>query len=97
MSRVVYLTSHHFEPHSHTLNGLTLHVQFEGGSAEVSMLDIPGIPEAEQPAGMRAAMLRLGEAISSGGEIPTRHTRTSSTLILRMVSSAASTIEPIGA
>jgi hypothetical protein len=28
MSRV-YVTSHHFEPHSHTLKGLTLHVQFE--------------------------------------------------------------------
>ena len=59
----VYVTSHHFEPHSHTLNGLTLHVQFEGGSAEVSMLDMPGIPEAEQPAGLRAAILRLGDAI----------------------------------
>jgi hypothetical protein len=62
MSRV-YVTSHHFEPHSHTLKGLTLHVQFEGGSAEVSMLDMPCIPEAEQPAGLQAAILRLGEAI----------------------------------
>jgi hypothetical protein len=45
MSRV-YVTSHHFEPHSRTLNGLTLHVQFEGGSAEVSMMDMPGIPSS---------------------------------------------------
>ncbi len=62
MSRV-YVTSHHFEPHSHTLNGLTLHVQFEGGSADISMLDMPGIPEAEQLSGLRTAILRLGEAI----------------------------------
>ena len=41
MSRV-YVHSHHLEPHSRTLTGLTLHVQFEGGSAEVSMLDMPG-------------------------------------------------------
>ncbi len=69
MSRV-YVTSHHFEPHSHTLNGVTLHVQFEGGSAEVSMLDMPGIPEAEQPSGLRAAILRLGEAIVQAAKDP---------------------------
>jgi hypothetical protein len=62
MSRV-YVHSHHLEPDSRTLTGLTLHVQFEGGSAEVSMLDMPGIPEPEQDAGIRAAILRLGEAI----------------------------------
>jgi hypothetical protein len=56
MSRV-YVHSHHLEPHSRTLTGLTLHVQFEGGSA-----DMPGIPEPEQDAGIRAAILRLGEA-----------------------------------
>jgi hypothetical protein len=42
MSRV-YVTSRHFEPHSHTLTGLTLHVQFEGGTADVSMLDMSGL------------------------------------------------------
>ena len=57
MSRV-YVHSHHLEPHS-----LTLHVQFEGGSTEVSMLDMLGIPEPEQDAGIRAAIPRLGEAI----------------------------------
>ena len=70
MSRV-YLTSHHFAPHSHTLNGLTLHVQFEGGSAEISMLEMPAIPETEQPAGLRAAILRLGEAIFRRRKTPT--------------------------
>jgi len=74
MSRV-YVHSHHLEPHSRTLTGLTLHVQFEGGSAEVSMLDMPGIPEPEQNAGIRAAILRLGEAIvqvakDSHGTVP---------------------------
>ncbi len=59
MSRV-YVHSHHLEPHSRTLTGLSLHVQFEGG---FSMLDMPGIPEPEQDAGIRAAILRLGEAI----------------------------------
>ena len=39
------------------------HVQFEGGSTEVSMLDMLGIPEPEQDAGIRAAIPRLGEAI----------------------------------
>ena len=58
-----FLARHHLEPHSRTLTGLTLHVQFEGGSAQVSMLDMPGIPEPEQDAGIRAAILRLGEAI----------------------------------
>ena len=58
MSRV-YVHSHHLEPHSK----LTLHVQFEGGSTEVSMLDMLGIPEPEQDAGIRAAIRRLGEAI----------------------------------
>ena len=80
MSRV-YLTSHHFAPHSHTLKGLTLHVQFEGGSAEISMLDMPGIPEAEQPAGTPGCDFAPGRSHSSGGERPPRHSRTSSTLI----------------
>jgi hypothetical protein len=39
------------------------HVQFEGGSQRVSMLDMAGIPEPEQDAGIRAAILWLGEAI----------------------------------
>jgi hypothetical protein len=47
MSRV-YVTSRHFEPHSHTLTGLTLHVQFEGGTADVSMLDMSGLPEPDR-------------------------------------------------
>ena len=61
---------HHLEPHSRTLTGLILHVQFEGGSAEVSMLDMPGIPELEQDAGIRAAILRLGEAIVQAAKDP---------------------------
>ena len=40
-----------------------LHVQFERRSQRVSMLDMPGIPEPEQDAGIRAAILWLGEAI----------------------------------
>jgi hypothetical protein len=69
MSRV-YVTSHHFDRDSRTLNGLILHVQFEGGSAEVSVLDMPGISEGEQPAGTRAAILRLGEAIAQAAKDP---------------------------
>jgi hypothetical protein len=38
------------------LMGLTLRVQFEGGSEAVSMLDMPGIPESEQTPD-RAAIL----------------------------------------
>ena len=67
----VYVTSHHFAPHSHTLKGLSLHVQFEGGSAEISMLDMPGIPEASNPKELRAAILRLGEGIVQAAEDPT--------------------------
>jgi hypothetical protein len=63
MSRV-YVTSRHFEPHSHTLTGLTLHVQFEGGTADVSMLDMSGLPEPDR----WNSVLRLGEAIVQGGE-----------------------------
>ena len=61
MSRV-YVHSHHLEPHS-----LTLHVQFEGGSTEVSMLDMLGIPEPEQDAGSGLDSA-LGRSHSSGGE-----------------------------
>jgi hypothetical protein len=43
--------------------GSTLHVQLEGGSQRVSMLDMPGMPETEQDAEIRGAILRLGEAI----------------------------------
>jgi hypothetical protein len=43
--------------------GSAVHVQFEGGSQRISMLDMPGIPQSEQDAGIRAAILRLGEAM----------------------------------
>jgi hypothetical protein len=34
------------------------------------MLDMPGIPDAEQPAGLRVAILRLGEAIVQAAKDP---------------------------
>jgi hypothetical protein len=34
------------------------------------MLDMPGIPEPEQDAGIRAAILRLGEAMGQAAKEP---------------------------
>ena len=66
----VFVCCHHYEPNSHTLTGLNLHVQFQGGSAEVSMLEMPSIPEPEQEAGTRASILRLGQAIVQAAQDP---------------------------
>lgn len=59
----VFVSCHHYNPHSHALTGMSLDVQFDGGSAEVSMLDMPEIPALEHEAGIRSSILRLGQAI----------------------------------
>jgi hypothetical protein len=66
----VFISCHHYKPHTHALTGLNLDVQFDGGSAEVSMLEMPQIPEREQEPGIRAAILRLGKAIVEAAQDP---------------------------
>jgi hypothetical protein len=48
--------------------GSALRVQFEAGSAEVPVLNVPGISEPEQDAGIRAENCAVWRSYSSGGE-----------------------------
>jgi hypothetical protein len=67
----IFINTYHHEPSSSALTGLNLTVQYPGGEAEVSILDIhPPLPVEGQEDGIRAVLLRLAEALTSAAQNP---------------------------
>jgi hypothetical protein len=66
----IFVDCSHYEPHSHVLTGLNLTVQYDGSQAEVSILEMIPLPEPEQERGIRAELLKLGQAIVQAAQSP---------------------------
>ena len=67
----IFISCHHYEPGPrHILTGLNLDVAYDGSTAEVSILEMPHLSEQEHETGIRAEILRLGQAIVSAAQSP---------------------------
>jgi hypothetical protein len=67
----VFINCHHYEPGPHhTLTGLEFEIAYEGSTAEVSIQEMPVISESEHDPGIRAELVRLGQAIVQAAQSP---------------------------
>jgi hypothetical protein len=67
----VFISCHHYQPGTaRILTGLNLDVVYDGSIAEVSILEMPQLAEPEHERGIRAEILRLGQAIVSAAQSP---------------------------
>jgi len=66
----IFISTYHSEPHSRLLTGIGFTVDYSGRQAEVSILEMPPLSAEVQNDGIRAELVRLGEAILNAAQNP---------------------------
>jgi hypothetical protein len=67
---LIFISAYHNEPHSRSLTGIDITVDYSGRQAEVSVFGIPPLSEDAQGHGIRAEPGRLAEAILTATRNP---------------------------